>query len=168
MRDHPSDGSVRRARGERRAPSVPRNAPGGAFERRELRLGAKALVTDRDRVLLVKERRADGSTFWSLPGGGVEPGETLSTCLRREIREEIRCPSTVGERVGRCVYQHTSRPATTVYAVFGATIEAEPEPDPAERVVDHAWLSPTDLRPTTLAPVERFLRRSAATTDGGR
>ncbi|QWC20227.1 NUDIX hydrolase [Halorubrum sp. 2020YC2] len=168
MRDHPSDGSVRRVRDEREAPWVPPSAPEGAFERRELRVGAKALVTDRDRVLLVKERHGDGSTFWTLPGGGVESGESLSECLRREIDEEIRAPATVGERLGRCVYRHTSRPTTTVYSVFDATLGARPEPDPAERVLDHAWVAPTELLPTTLDPVERFIDRSVAATDGDR
>lgn len=50
------------------------------------RLTAKALITnDEGRVLVVKEK----GDFWSLPGGGVEHGETAATCLQREITEEI-------------------------------------------------------------------------------
>ncbi|VTT88117.1 hypothetical protein DM2_1451 [Halorubrum sp. DM2] len=168
MSNHPSDGSIRRVRDERGTSSVPPNVPEGVPERRELRVGAKAFVTDRDRVLLVKERREDGSTFWTLPGGGVESGESFAECLRRELDEEIRCRATVGERVGRCVYRHTSRPATTVYSVFDATLGSEPEPNPTERVLDHAWLEPADLLPTTLDPVERFIHQSVAGTDGDR
>lgn len=168
MRDHPSDGTVRRVRDEREAPWIPPGAPGGAFERRELRAGAKALVTDRGRALLVEERRADGSTFWTLPGGGVESGESFPECLRREIDEEIRASATVGERIGHCVYRHTTRPATTVYAVFDATLGSRPDPDPTERVVDHAWVAPAELPTTTLDPVERFVGRSVAATDGDR
>lgn len=168
MRNHPSDGAVRRVRDERGAPSVPPNVPEGEPERRELRIGAKALVTDRDRVLLIKECHEDGSAFWTLPGGGVEFGESFSDCLTREIEEEIRCRASVGERVGRCVYHHTSRPATTVYAVFDAILGSEPEPNRTERVLDHAWLEPADLSARTLDPVERFIKRSVAETDGER
>jgi len=50
------------------------------------RVVAKALITDSSgRVLVVKEAR----DFWSLPGGGVEHGESAQACLEREIKEEI-------------------------------------------------------------------------------
>jgi 8-oxo-dGTP diphosphatase len=138
---------------------------GGESEKRELRTGAKALITDHDRVLLIKERHGNGSTFWTLPGGGVEPGESFPECLQREIEEEIQCPATVGEAVGRYVYHHTSRPTTTVYAIFDATLRSEPEPNLTERILDYAWLEPTDLRSTTLDPVAHFIERSVAGND---
>ncbi|MEZ3167356.1 NUDIX domain-containing protein [Halorubrum ejinorense] len=168
MRNHPSDGVVRRVRDERGAASVPPNVSEGEPERRALRFGAKALVTSDGRVLLIKERHEDGSPFWTLPGGGVESGESFTACLDREIREEIRCRASVGERVGGCVYHHTSRPATTVYAVFDASLRSEPEPNPAESILDYAWLEPTDLLSTTLDPVRRFVERTVAETDGER
>lgn len=40
-----------------------------------------------DRILLVRQRRA-ASTYWLLPGGGVERGETLTAALEREVMEE--------------------------------------------------------------------------------
>ncbi|MFY9228118.1 MAG: NUDIX hydrolase [Candidatus Microsaccharimonas sp.] len=50
------------------------------------RVVAKALITDvEDKILVVKE----GQDFWSLPGGGLEHGESAQDCLRREIEEEI-------------------------------------------------------------------------------
>ena len=50
------------------------------------RVVAKALITDpQGKVLVVKESQ----DFWSLPGGGLEHGETAADCLSREIKEEI-------------------------------------------------------------------------------
>ena len=50
------------------------------------RVVAKALITNEDgKILVVKENQ----DFWSLPGGGLEHGESAQDCLKREIREEI-------------------------------------------------------------------------------
>jgi 8-oxo-dGTP diphosphatase len=60
----------------------------------ERRRVAAVIVRD-DRVLMVRERnrgpegRHDGVEFWTLPGGGVEPGESDEDAVRREVREEV-------------------------------------------------------------------------------
>jgi 8-oxo-dGTP pyrophosphatase MutT (NUDIX family) len=48
--------------------------------------GAGAWVEHEDRVLFI--RHPDAPDSWGLPGGGVEPGETLAETARREVREE--------------------------------------------------------------------------------
>ena len=53
---------------------------------RGMTLGVRALVIGPDgRIFLVKHSYVGG---WHLPGGGVEPGETLIDALIRELREE--------------------------------------------------------------------------------
>lgn len=128
-----------------------------------LRPGAKGLVRNGHRVLLVRERRADGSRFWSLPGGGVRPGESRRAALRREFFEEIGCRPVLGAELGACVYDHRTCPETTVYAVFEAAIAAEPDPNWRESIVDHEWFHPLDLPPNTLDPIERFLNEAYRT-----
>lgn len=45
------------------------------------------------RVLL---HRREGDDFWTLPGGRPEPMEPAGDALRREMREELNAPVTVG------------------------------------------------------------------------
>jgi 8-oxo-dGTP pyrophosphatase MutT (NUDIX family) len=47
-----------------------------------------AIILD-DHILLVKHREHDtGRTYWLLPGGGPEAGETEEACVQREMHEE--------------------------------------------------------------------------------
>jgi ADP-ribose pyrophosphatase YjhB (NUDIX family) len=53
---------------------------------RGMTLGVRAAVLDREgRVFLVKHTYVPG---WYLPGGGVDPGETISEAVMRELMEE--------------------------------------------------------------------------------
>jgi len=54
-----------------------------------LREGVRALVIDdASRVLLVHFEIPVGS-FWATPGGGIEPGESPESAIRRELMEEV-------------------------------------------------------------------------------
>jgi 8-oxo-dGTP pyrophosphatase MutT (NUDIX family) len=55
--------------------------------RRDVRY--QAAILHEDHVLLLKVVDAEsGATFWVLPGGGREAGESEEGCVQREVREE--------------------------------------------------------------------------------
>jgi 8-oxo-dGTP pyrophosphatase MutT (NUDIX family) len=60
-------------------------------------LSAVVLVVRHDSRLLVVSRR-DGLGF-SLPGGKVDPGETIKIAACRELSEEVGCVATPGRLV---------------------------------------------------------------------
>lgn len=49
---------------------------------------ATAICLHKGRLLLVKQSFPDMGNFWSLPGGKVEEGESLSEATIRETKEE--------------------------------------------------------------------------------
>ncbi|MHB1533980.1 MAG: NUDIX hydrolase [Acidimicrobiales bacterium] len=81
-------------------------------------------------VLLVCSYDADATTpYWNLPGGGVEPGESLEECLVREVAEE-GCARVLGRRYLGCQrVDELVSPAVTrsCYQVrFWARVELDP------------------------------------------
>ncbi|RQG96071.1 NUDIX hydrolase [Natrarchaeobius chitinivorans] len=126
-------------------------------EDHQIRAGAKARITTADCVLLVQERHADGSPFWTLPGGGVMPDESLTQGLRRELREELDCPITIGTPRETVWYAHASDTHTlTAYRIFDCYLLSDPRPNFAEGISDYQWV-PRDAVPPTTLPQFRFV-----------
>lgn len=61
------------------------------------RIGVNALIFEDDRVLLALRKDID---WWNLPGGGMEPGETVEEALYREVREETSLDVAIDRLVG--------------------------------------------------------------------
>ncbi len=53
----------------------------------ELRIGSCAVIFDEQREKVLLTRRSDNG-LWCLPGGKMEPGESIEECCRREVLEE--------------------------------------------------------------------------------
>lgn len=65
-------------------------------ERPRLRVAG---IIQRDDAILMVRHEKDGSSYWLLPGGGVDRGETLHEALRREFNEEVTLEVEPGELV---------------------------------------------------------------------
>ena len=99
-----------------------------------------ALVRD-GKVLLIKRAFAPYQHLWTLPGGRIEPGETIEQCAMREIMEEIgvtiRNPRPV-------MVQSLGREGTFRLAVF-VTTDFTGKITPSDEIADHKWVDPSAL-----------------------
>jgi 8-oxo-dGTP diphosphatase len=86
-----------------RLPVVPlvRDALGVHLPAKRQRLAAKALIRRGDQILLTRlSERAVEAGRWTLPGGGVDHGESPETALVREVEEEAGLSPLVKTLIG--------------------------------------------------------------------
>jgi 8-oxo-dGTP diphosphatase len=103
-----------------------------------------AVVTDgRGRLLMIKRGHEPGAGLWSIPGGRIEPGETDTEALVREMFEETGLVVEVGRLIGRV--QRPGPNGTVIdirdYAatVTGGTLR------PGDDAADARWVEAADL-----------------------
>jgi ADP-ribose pyrophosphatase YjhB (NUDIX family) len=128
-------------------------------------VGVGAVVLDRDRVLLVKRGHAPLKGEWSLPGGAVHAGETLTAALAREILEETCLDVEVGPIVdvldrisldadGRVEYHYVL--IDYVCRPIGGTLACRSDAAAAE------WVAIEDLDRYGVADLARAVIKKAA------
>jgi 8-oxo-dGTP pyrophosphatase MutT (NUDIX family) len=114
---------------------------------RGMTLGVRGMAIDAEgRVFLVQHSYAAG---WHLPGGGVEPGETMLAALARELREEGNIELT-GPPVLHGVYfnaRASRRDHVALFVVRDFRQSAPPRPN--YEIVAHGFFARGDLPPDT-------------------
>ncbi len=129
-------------------------------------VGVGAVIVQDGGVVLIKRRYEPLKGRWSLPGGGVEVGETLAEAVAREMLEETGLQVEVGpvievfDRITRDGEQRVRYHYVLVDYLcwpIAGKLQAGSDVDDA-MVVDPAALAPFDLAPPTTAVIERGMR----------
>ena len=103
---------------------------------RKQRIAAYALVIRNDTVLLTRiSERGHHAGSWTLPGGGIDHGESPRAALEREVQEECGVPCEVGSLLDvHDVHFDGMAPSGrnedfhAVHLLFEATVPADVEP----------------------------------------
>ncbi len=118
---------------------------------------AAALIED-GKVLLVRHVKGD-LTYWLLPGGGLEFGESLAEGARRELLEETGVEADVGDLLFAAETVAPDRSRHLIHLVFaarraGGQVKVGEEPRLAEaKFVDTEQLRELVLHPPMKEPL---------------
>lgn len=138
-----------RARQEGVEAELPRTASRRSLPHRQV----AAAVIHRRGEFLVAQRHVDDllGGLWEFPGGTCEAEESLATCLRREIREELGIDIAVGPCLltTRHAYTHFR---ITLSAFLCRLLEGEPA---ALDCADWRWVTVEGLEALPMSVVDR-------------
>jgi len=111
---------------------------------RAMTLGVRAaVIDDQDRIILVKHSYLPG---WYLPGGGVDPGETIFQAMRRELHEETNVAvDEVPDPFGIYLNRTLSRRDHVAFFVIRNFDQPAPPKLPNAEIIDCQWFALTDL-----------------------
>ncbi len=83
-----------------------------------IRIRVAGILTNSKNEILLVNHQKHGKSYWLLPGGGVEHGETLDQALKREFEEELSMKNLkVGELLlaNDSIYPDGSRHVINLY-----------------------------------------------------
>lgn len=124
---------------------------------RRMTLGARALVVDGEKVLLIKHTYTTG---WLLPGGGVEAGQHIRETAIREVAEETGYRvKDAGELISVFHNADASRRDHVALFVF-KDFEVETPFKPSAEIAEMGWFSihelPTDTTKATVSRIAEY------------
>lgn len=119
-----------------------------------------AAVIQRAGQVLIAQRPPNGllGGLWEFPGGKLQPGEDLASCLQRELIEELGARVAVHEQIG--VYKHAyTHFKVTLHAFHCSLAGGEP------RNLEHAalaWTPLTGLKDYPMGKLDRAIANQLA------
>ena len=124
----------------------------------EPRVAVGAVIVRDGKMLVIQRGNEPGAGKWAVPGGMVDPGETMRDALRREIHEEVGLAIEPGgvAWIGELI---DGDHHFVLVDFFAEAADDRIAPDPDE-VMDARWVEIRDLTKLPLVPTMHDLIRT--------
>ena len=102
------------------------------------------VVLNAEGDVLIDQRLEEGllGGMWEFPGGKQEPGETIQTCIARELQEELGIAVTLGDEL--ITVDHAYSHKKLRFVVHLCTwLSGDPQPLASQQV---RWVRPESLK----------------------
>lgn len=109
-----------------------------------------AVIVHAGEVYCARRGTGELAGLWEFPGGKVEPGESPSGALVREIREELGCIVEVGEPI-TTTEQHYDFAVISLTTFYCRLVEGSPQ---LSEHTEDRWLAPATLTSLSWAPAD--------------
>ena len=110
-----------------------------------MKLASGILLQAKDTGRLLFVLRNDKQPTWSFLGGGVEDGETLLTCAKRELYEEAGFIADIHYTINSHDAIHITKRYAFEYHCFIGTTETEIVPKLNNEHLDYKWANLEDI-----------------------
>ncbi len=113
----------------------------------ELRKSARAILRKSDGTIAIQYLR--NHNLHKLPGGGVQPSESIPDALEREIKEEVGCGAAMSHAVGTVIEYRKQHMLLHISECFVADVAGDiEEPHLEQAEIDEGmvtlWMTPEE------------------------
>jgi 8-oxo-dGTP pyrophosphatase MutT (NUDIX family) len=107
-------------------------------------------IVHRENKLLMAQHHLNGKTWWCLPGGGVEQGETPAEAVLRELREECCVDGVIIRETSRWTYLDKDETITFLVDIGDQIPSLGQDPEAATgkqalALIDIQWLCLSEI-----------------------
>ena len=102
-----------------------------------------SIIINQKKILILKRRhKGPRNRLWEFPGGKQEPDESIESCIKRELKEELGIAVTVAEQLISIDHAYSHKKLRFMVHLCH-WVSGEPRPLASQQV---RWVKPEELK----------------------